>query len=111
MAPHALGATNGTVRMDLFGEVSGENGAGGDDLYTINGEAISGSSGFFLFDIGNSTILDAEFNLLTGGSTVARTFDETAFGFETIADGIQFSLSNASAADLVFDTTPTGSGH
>lgn len=104
----AEAATNGTVRMDLFDDVSSQNGLG--DLYTINGQAISGSSGFFLFDIDNSMILDAELNILTGGSTVARMLDETDFGFDTTASGIMFDLRNAAAADLAFDSTPQGSG-
>lgn len=107
---NASAATDGTVRMDLFDDVSGENGAGGDDLYSIDGQPISGSTGFFLFDISNNAILDAELNILTGGSTVARTFDETDFGFETTASGILFGLSNATPADLTFDNTPQGSG-
>ena len=106
----APAATNGTVRMDLFDDVSAENGAGGDDLYSIGGQPISGSTGFFLFDISNNMILDAEFNILTGGSTVARTFDETDFGFDTTASGIDFDLRNTTIADRTFDNTPQGSG-
>lgn len=103
----AQAATNGTVRMDLFDDVLAQN---NDDQFSIGGQDISGSTGFFLFDIGNNTILDAELNILTGGSTVARTFDETDFGFVTTASGIDFGLSNAPLADLNFDTTPQGSG-
>lgn len=73
-------ATDGTVRVDL-GELIDQSvdfNQGAGELPEIGGVTVTNATGFFLLDIGNNSLLDAEMTFSNQG-TLLRTFGESLF--------------------------------